>query len=94
MVEAKTRIVNVYKEDCEIPIMRPSKWGNPYRIGKDGNREEVLEKFRAYVQRRPDLRAQAKVELKGKVLGCCCKPWLCHGDVWVEICEESNECLH
>lgn len=33
-------------------IGRPSKWGNPYKIGKDGTRKEVIQKFEKYLQRR------------------------------------------
>lgn len=29
-----------------VYIGRPSKWGNPFVIGRDGSREEVIEKYR------------------------------------------------
>jgi Domain of unknown function (DUF4326) len=43
----------------------------------------VIEKFRAYGISH-GLHIRARTELKGKVLGCCCKPKLCHGDVLAE----------
>ena len=51
--------------------MRPSILGNPFIIGQDGTREEVIAKFRKYFERRihNDLVfLQAVVELKGKKL--------------------------
>ena len=62
-----------------VYIGRGSKWGNPFIIGKDGNREEVIEKYIAYAKgkfSREELRT-----LKGKDLVCYCAPLGCHGDV-------------
>lgn len=64
----------------DVYIGRPSKWGNPFVVGRDGTREEVIEKFDAYLHSRPDLMA-ALPELWGKVLGCWCSPLDCHGHV-------------
>jgi hypothetical protein len=89
-MEKKTTVVNVRNEEYEVFIGRPSKWGNPYRIGRDGTRAEVIEKFRAYAKRKPELMAEARKELKGKILGCFCPHWDCHGHVWVEICDGTD----
>lgn len=81
------RVVHCKRAAYDVYIGRPSKWGNPYAIGKDGTREEVIEKYRAYIQARPDLMA-ALPELRGKVLGCWCKTTPdvpCHGDVLAEL---------
>lgn len=67
-----------------------SEWANPYRIGRDGTREDVIEKYKAYVERN-NLKARIQSELKGKVLGCWCKPLACHGDVLVEIANAPCE---
>jgi hypothetical protein len=59
-----------------------SKWHNPYIIGKDGTRDQVLQKYRDYLLSSKlvgDL-----LELEGKVLGCWCAPEPCHGHVLVE----------
>jgi hypothetical protein len=82
-----TRVVHCRREAYDVYIGRPSKWGNPYEIGKDGTREEVIEKYRKYVMGRTDLMA-ALGELRGKVLGCWCHPKACHGDVLVWLCDE------
>ena len=78
------RVVNLYKEQYDVYIGRPSKWGNPFSIGKDGNRFEVIEKYRKYILSNEELLDSVK-ELEGKILGCWCKPMACHGDVLVEI---------
>jgi hypothetical protein len=81
-----TTVVHCRREPYDVYIGRPSKWGNPYEIGRDGTREEVIEKYRKYVTGRPDLMA-ALGELRGKILGCWCRPKACHGDVLVELCD-------
>ena len=60
-----------------VYVGRPSKWGNPFAIGKDGTREEVIEKFAAFTT----LTDEDIEELRGKNLVCWCAPLPCHGDV-------------
>jgi hypothetical protein len=86
----KTRVVHCKKEDYDIYIGRPGLWGNPFIIGEDGTREEVIELFRHYL-----LGNRAMMEslhlLKGKKLGCWCAPKPCHGDVLVEMVENLED---
>lgn len=83
----ETVVVNVFAgEECDVNIMRPSKWGNPYIIGPHGDRDRVIERYREYVMASPELMASLE-ELRGKRLGCCCVPLACHGDVLVELLE-------
>jgi hypothetical protein len=82
-----TKVVHCKRAPFDIYIGRPSKWGNPFVIGRDGNREQVIEKYRAYILGNQTLLAAAKSELKGKVLGCWCAPQSCHGDVLAELAE-------
>jgi len=84
-----TRIVHCKKESYDIYIGRPSKWGNPFQIGNDGTREEVIEKFRNWILTQPNLLKDLH-EIKGKTLGCWCKPKRCHGDILVELIKTSN----
>lgn len=79
-----TRVVNCRREHYDIYIGRPSIWGNPFRVGIHGNRREVIKKYEAYILSRPDLMAKLP-ELKGKILGCWCKPQACHGDVLARL---------
>ncbi len=71
-------------EAHDVFIGRPSKWGNPFVIGRDGTRQEVIAKYRAWIVDQPELMA-ALGELRGKVLGCFCAPRPCHGDVLAEL---------
>lgn len=94
--ELESRVVHVRHDPYDVYIGRAmprqgfagSKWGNPFRIGRDGDRAEVLAKYETYLRSRPELMA-ALPELAGKVLGCWCKvPGFeepCHGDVLVRL---------
>ena len=77
-------VVHCKKSPHDVYIGRPSKWGNPFVVGKDGSREEVVEKYEQWLKTQPELVA-ALPELKGKVLGCWCSPQLCHGDVLARL---------
>lgn len=85
------RVVHCKKEKYDVYIGRPSKWGNPFVIGKNGSRQEVIEKYEAY------LYSSGLVndvhELSGLVLGCWCSPLPCHGDVLVRMASlwEKND---
>jgi len=80
------KVVHCKKEHYDVYIGRPSKWGNPFSIGKDGTRGEVISKYEEYIKKRPDL-LSSLCELEGKVLGCWCKPKACHGDVLKKLIE-------
>lgn len=82
-----TKIVHCKKEPYDVYIGRPSKWGNPFIIGKDGTREEVISKYEIHIMTRPDL-IQDLAELEDKTLGCWCKPKACHGDILVIMVED------
>ncbi len=76
------------KSDSNCPkdaiyIGRPSKWGNPYKIGQYGNRQAVIEQYEKYLLNTPYL-VRALPELKGKDLVCWCAPASCHGDVLIK----------
>lgn len=64
------------------------KWGNPFRIGPNGDRDEVIAKYETWIVTQPDLMA-ALPELKGKILGCHCVPERCHGEVLLRLLEET-----
>jgi hypothetical protein len=65
MISARTtKVVHCKRAPFDIYIGRPSNWGNPFVIGRDGNREQVIEKYRAYILANQTLLAAAKSELK------------------------------
>ena len=66
------------------PKYGDTKWGNPFRIGPDGDRDEVIAKYEAWIVQQPELMA-ALPELKGKILGCHCVPERCHGEVLLKL---------
>ena len=78
------KVVHCKREQYDVYIGRPSQWGNPFVIGKDGTRAQVIKKYEQWIQTQPALLA-ALPELKGKVLGCWCSPNACHGDVLVKL---------
>lgn len=92
------RVVHVRRAPYDVYIGRrcaefpASPWGNPYRVGRDGDGPTVLRLYREHVLSRPDLVA-ALESLRGQVLGCWCrKRWdePCHGDVLVQLLEERG----
>jgi hypothetical protein len=77
-------------QDCDVYIGRQvsrggwnlpaSKWANPYTIAQCGSAEKAIALYEAYLLKNADLMASLG-ELRGKTLGCWCKPGPCHGDV-------------
>ncbi len=78
------RVVHCKYEKYDVYIGRPGPWGNPFSIGQDGSRKEVIEKYRNWILKKPKLLAKLG-ELRGKTLGCWCAPKACHGDVLIEL---------
>ena len=70
-----------------IYIGRGSKWGNPFVIGKDGTREEVIQQYRSLLWAGIENGSVTLTELMAlhnKDLVCFCAPKACHGDVLVK----------
>lgn len=82
-----SQVVHCKKKPYDVYIGRPSKWSNPFVIGGDGTREDVIQKYEEWVRQQPHLIA-ALPELKGKVLGCWCAPKRCHGEVLLKLLGE------
>lgn len=84
-------VLNRYHHGGRVPpgavdIMRGTRWGNPFVIGRDGDRAEVVALYRRWlwqaIQADPGM-ADAVRQLHGRDLCCCCAPAACHGDVLV-----------
>lgn len=67
-----------------VYVGRPSKWGNPFEIGRDGDRDEVIAKYADWITGQDDLMAELD-ELRGKDLICWCAPRACHADILLEL---------
>lgn len=91
LAKEKPKVVHCKKEGFDVYIGRGSKWGNPFSHKEGtlaehvvGSREEAIAKYEEYLLNNQEL-VDALPELKGKVLGCWCKPKACHGDVLLRM---------
>jgi hypothetical protein len=80
-------VVHCKRTPHDVYIGRPSKWGNPFAIGRDGTREQVIARYERWLLEQPELLA-ALPELAGKTLGCWCAPRACHGDVLARLARQ------
>ena len=76
-------VVHAKRVDYDVYVGRGSKWENPFIIGPDGTRKDVINKYEKYLLNNKELMKSIK-ELKGKILGCWCAPRACHGDILVK----------
>ena len=74
------RLVGKLSTGTRVYVGRPSKWGNPFVIGRDGTRDEVIAKYREWILQQPALMASLH-EVRGRDLICWCAPESCHADV-------------
>lgn len=84
-----TTVVNVKTDLYDVWIARGGQWGNPYHIGQHGIRDEVIEQYREFLLHTPELLLQLPM-LRGKILGCFCKPQRCHGDILAEYADMTQ----
>lgn len=85
-----TSVVHCRRDRYDVYVGRPSIWGNPFEIGKDGTRAEVIAKYKVWLASKPSLILLAKQVLRGKVLGCWCAPDPCHGEVLAQLANEGE----
>ena len=67
-----------------VRIDRRTQWGNPFRIGRDGTRDEVIALYRRRLWQRiceGRVSLGELASLHGKTLACHCAPLPCHGEV-------------
>lgn len=84
LVRQRPVVVNLRRDAFDMRIDRKTKWGNPFVLGRDGDRDTVINRFREWIVNQPELMA-ALPELQGKRLGCHCAPLSCHGDVLADL---------
>ena len=87
-------VVHCKKAPYDVYIGRPSKWGNPFTHldtstqakFKVKTRDEAIEAYREWITNGDGKHLMNDLhELKGKVLGCWCKPLSCHGDILADL---------
>lgn len=76
--------------DGAVYIGRGSKWGNPFIIGRDGDRATVIAKFERWLADQHHL-LRALDELRGRDLVCFCAPRACHGDVLIRLANATRD---
>lgn len=86
------RVVHCKREPYDVYVGRGrgSIWGNPFRVGRDGTREQVIIAYERWLLRQPDLLARLP-ELRGKTLGCWCAPQPCHADVLLRLANAAGD---
>lgn len=90
MPRVYNKILDVNCPSNALFIGRPSKWGNPFIIGKDGNRSEVIKKHLVWLLDDNPLLNDLH-ELTGKDLVCYCSPLACHGDILLKLANEDSK---
>lgn len=88
----ETVVVNKKFESYDVYIGRGSLFGNPFQIGRDGDRALVVRKYRSWFIKKlenPKFK-EAVLALRGKRLGCFCAPLPCHGDIIRDYLEEGD----
>jgi hypothetical protein len=89
-------------------VTRPSEWGNPFRVGQDGDRAFCVELFCHLLAGRIAINTKATIEaqsryldhakqnmtlLRGRNLACWCPPHaLCHADVLLDLANQTPVC--
>ena len=70
-----------------------SPWANPFKISEHMTRDVVLTKYRDHIEVKFGKTFRAELEkLRGKNLGCWCKPLACHGDILKDLLLEGKRC--
>ena len=67
--------------------LNESKWGNPFIMKKESERNGVLIAYCKHILSSPELIASLS-ELENRTLGCYCVPKICHGNVLIALYEE------
>ena len=81
-----TTVVNLRTDSYDVYIGRGSIFGNPYEIGIDGSRAQVIERYKKWFHfclRDAIFKKEVQL-LIGKKLGCFCLPQDCHGRIIAE----------
>lgn len=102
----QTKIVHCRIEPCDVYIGRTKHthkkmhYGNPWKIGRDGTRDEVCDRYEAWLRKKADATVEPDRrdwilrnvwKLHGAVLGCWCAPQRCHGEVLAVLAEEEYQ---
>ena len=73
------------REGKAVAIDRSSEWGNPFVLGKDGDRDAACSFFETKWMPIAGRFRKAAAALTGKVLVCHCYPERCHGEALIKL---------
>lgn len=78
-----TEVVNINEQPCDVYCGRPSLWGNPHIIGNGITRKVAIDRYRNTFSdmMKDDFYIKEIEKLRGKKIGCYCKPKSCHLDI-------------
>ena len=78
---------NVYIARRGIVLIKNRRFANLFKIGRDGTRDEVINKYKVYIINKLKDKniLNGLLKLKNKNLGCWCKPDQCHSDILLNI---------
>ena len=99
MANDGNRVLNMAALGYKVPASavyvgrgRGSKFGNPFEMPRDGSREEVIQKFRAWLLTGDEnssppmlISFDDLLSLRGKDLVCWCAPQACHAEVLLRV---------
>lgn len=81
-------VVNLKTDSYDVYIGRGSRWGNPFIVRSEKGRKKAIQDYKKYIIEkinRGEITHDHLVALKGKRLGCFCRPLPCHGEVIADI---------
>jgi hypothetical protein len=90
------RIQRKRSKDWKMPpntvyVGRPTRWGNPFKVGPDGTLEEVI-KYRTWLEERLKTEPDLLEPLRAKNLACWCPlDRLCHADVLLKLANKAED---
>lgn len=93
----QARAVHLKREAFDVRIDRQTRWGNPFPMRKESDRDEVIKKYRHYLWQEiksGKITLEDLAALHGKRLGCHCAPRPCHGDVLAKAAAWAYNKLH
>lgn len=99
MSDAPRRIQRSRAKGWKMPantvyVGRPTRWGNPFRVGVHGTAQECVDLFARWIAFGcTRLDEAAEEHLRGKNLACfCALDQPCHADVLLELANAPLRC--
>jgi len=74
-----------------VRVDRGTRWGNPFILGTDGDRNRVCDLFRAYAAWRLTIQPDWLAPLKDRDLACWCAPERCHAETLMELANQTHK---